>query len=413
MANDKNNKEDQPRLDMYLACQPVFTRHQTVEAVEILFRQLDGRSGTSMSELESTLAVVLGTYSHIFRGGKIRSVPVFLPLPRELLLQPDLPSLPRNQYILEINGEGEVTPELVDRLGELAAKGYRLALYDPDPTREALRPLLPFIHVVKVEVRHLDSDALAQTIATLKRHGLDVLAHGIDSQETFRACVALDFRYFQGNFLANPTPVPGRKLSNNKQLLLRLLVELQNPNVTTTRLEQLVIQDVNLTYRILRIVNSAALGIGKTVESLSHAFALLGTEEIKRWANLLLIDKTNDKPEQLTRNMLIRGRMCELLAQLLGRPSPTDHFITGLLSQLDVLTDISMADLMSQVPLGQPIKKALLLRQGELGEILCEVEAYERGEFNALTLLRDKALYEVSYRHSTSWATRIQLSMGG
>src|SRR5690606_5352189 len=108
----------------------------------------------------------------------------------------------------------------------------------------------------------------------------------------FRECVKLDFRYFQGNFLANPTPVPGRKLSNNKQLLLQLLVELQNPNITTARLEQLVIQDVNLTYRILRIVNSAALGIGKTVESLSHAFALLGTEEIKRWANLLLIDKT-------------------------------------------------------------------------------------------------------------------------
>ena len=123
------------------------------------------------------------------------------------------------------------------------------------------------------------------------------------------------------------------------------------------------------------------------------------------------------KPEALTRGMLIRGRMCEVLAELSdqegGQQSTSvNHFIVGLLSQLDALMDIAMPELMEQVPLSQDVKSALLERRGPLGAVLTEVEAYEAGRFDALSLLSERAYYEVAYRHSTAWARQVQQAMG-
>jgi len=123
------------------------------------------------------------------------------------------------------------------------------------------------------------------------------------------------------------------------------------------------------------------------------------------------VEGVPDKPEALARDMLVRGRMCETLSELCDRSSPVDHFIVGLLSQLDTLLDMSMHDLMEQVPLSQPVKAALLTREGGLGEILTEVEAYQAGRFDDLHLLKERAYYEVAYRHSVAWARQVQQSM--
>ncbi|MFA5677480.1 MAG: HDOD domain-containing protein [Pseudomonas sp.] len=398
-------------LDFFLSCQPIFARNQDVAAVELQLEYHRGAGHSSLSELEAALSLVLGSYRHVPHGGRMRSVPAFIRVPHELLVLPELPTLPRAQYIIEISVNADMSDDLIQRLRQFAGMGYCFALADYSLADPRLRALLGIAQVIRLNVAELAEDALSATLTALRPYRLDLLASGITDRELFQRCRDAGFHYFQGNFLATATPVQGKKISNNKQLLLQLLAELQNPNVTTTRLEQIAIRDADFTYRILKIVNAAALGVGRTVDSISHAFALLGTEEIRRWVNLLLIDRAGDKPEQLTRNMLVRGRMCELLAQLAGRPAPTDYFITGLLSQLDVLMDMTMVDLMSQVPLQQAIKDALLDRAGALGDILRDTEYYEQARFSELRCLNDASLYEVAYRHSTTWANHAQLCL--
>jgi len=398
-------------LDFFLSCQPIFARNREVAAVELHLEYHQGRRHGSLSDLEAALSLVLASYRHVPRGGRIRSVPAVIRVPPQLLVLPELPTLPRAQYIIEVSVNGAIDDDLVERLRRFAGMGYCFALADYSLADHRLRSLLGIAQIIRLDVASLTEDELHATVTALRPYRLDLLASGIADYEIFQRCRDAGCHYFQGNFLATPTPVQGKKISNSKQLLLQLLAELQNPNVTTTRLEQIAIRDADFTYRILKIVNAAALGVGRAVDSISHAFALLGTEEIRRWVNLLLIDRAGDKPEQLTRNMLIRGRMCELLAQLAGRPSPTDYFITGLLSQLDVLMDMAMVDLMSQVPLQRTIKDALLHRIGPLGEILQDTERYEQARFSELRCLSNLSLYEIAYRHSTTWANHVQLCL--
>ncbi|MGL6159423.1 EAL and HDOD domain-containing protein [Microbulbifer sp.] len=397
-------------LNVVLACRPVYARNHDVAAFELLL-QGEHPQGASLSDIEATGPAILGTYTQLFQRGRVHTVPSFLKVTDEVILAPQLPDLPKKHYILELPKGTLPTSERVKRLRHLAQRGYRLALADYAPDDGELDVLLDTVHIVKVDTRRLSDDVLHRTAVKLRGCGVEMLADNLDNGERFRHCLKLGFHYYQGDFLAKPSPIKGKKITGNKLLLLQLLSELHNPDASPTRLEEIALKDANLTYRILKVVNSAAVGLRREVHSLSHAIALLGLEEIKRWANLLLVGSEGNKPEALIRGMLVRGRMCEVLAEIAGRDNAINHFIVGLLSQLDALMDIAMPELMEQVPLSREVKSALLHRSGSLGEVLCEVELYEKGDFSGLKLLQDKRFYESAYRHSTAWARQVQQAM--
>lgn len=400
-----------PALDTLLACQPVLTRNRDVAAFDLIIQP--GQAGTplAMEHIQAALPVVLDTYARIFQHGGVVSVPSFLKVPQELLFDARLPELPGKQLTLAVEAGETIAPGLAEHLTALAAAGHHLALHGYDPDREDLAPLVRAVHIVRLDLESLSDEALRGAVAQLRPQGVDLLAHGIDSQDRFRECIELGFTYFQGTFLSEVTPVRGKKIGGNKYLLLELLSRLQNPDATAASLEELAIRDPNLTFRILRIVNSAAHGARREIDTLSQAITLLGTDEIRRWVNLFLVEAEPGKPEELTRGALVRARMCEILAELDNQPLPVNHFIVGLLSQLDVLMDINMEELVEQLPLRQEAKVALLERKGSQGEILAEVEHYERGHFDRLSTRLEPAIYEAAYRHACAWARQVQFDM--
>ena len=397
------------RLGILLAFQPVYTRNKTVAAYEALLNQENGDCGAALPELTSS--IVLGTYADTFQNGRIETVPTLLRVSPATLLSPDITSLPQSQYILEVAVPRNPSPELVAQLRALAASGYRLALAGYVPERSDLEPLLDVFQVVRLNLPQLGLSGIAEAARRLYFHKLKLLVDGVDAIDQFYACADLGTTWFQGDFLVKTTPVKDKKISTNKVLLLELLSELHRPDTTPMALEQIAIKDAAFSFRILKVINSAAVGLNREVSSLSKAISLLGTNELARWANMLLVHGEPGKPEELMRNMLVRGRMCEILAELSGREDAMTAFIVGLLSRLDVLMDIAMRDLMRQVPLSFEVKQALLHRKGPLGELLTEVEHYESGRFDRLAWFVEPNLYEVAYRHSVIWTRRAQQAL--
>ena len=407
----KGTSSDPDALQVLMARQPIYTKNQDVVAFELLFRDPDGKFVQGLADKEATLGVLAGTYSSISRQGQIQSLPCFLKVTDSFLLDGDMPDLPRNSFIIEILGHSLFTPALISRVEALAKKGYRLALADYDPTDERFFPLLNIVHVLKIDIQKLGLNNLPSLLQKLRPFNLELLADKVETKEEFRFCLELGFELYMGYFLSRPEPVKGKKLGGNKVLLVQLLNELQRPSATAQSVEAIALNDPELTYRILRVVNSAAFNLHREISSLSHAIALLGMDQIRCWVMLFLANSDGSKPDDLTRNMLQRGRMCELIAEMTGCHKPVNYFIVGLLSQLDVMLDIEMKELMRQVPLQQEMKAALLSREGSFGQILREVEYYERGDFEQLQELLDRSYYEVAYRHSVSWSTQVMQAM--
>jgi EAL and modified HD-GYP domain-containing signal transduction protein len=149
-------------------------------------------------------------------------------------------------------------------------------------------------------------------------------------------------------------------------------------------LEKVIRQDVALSYKVLRCVNSSYYGLGKKIESLSHGIVYLGVRHIRNWARLLLAGSLDDQPAEVFRIALLRARMCELLAEKRLRESQDAAFTLGMFSILPALINIDMNELLERVPLSDPLQQALLHEQGQYADLLITVRAYERGDWAAL-----------------------------
>ncbi|MEM0927198.1 MAG: HDOD domain-containing protein, partial [Planctomycetota bacterium] len=155
--------------------------------------------------------------------------------------------------------------------------------------------------------------------------------------------------------------------------------ELQQPDITLARVEQLLESDPALSFRLLRFVNSAQAGTARKVESLKQATALMGLSKLRSLASMMLLSTINDeKPDELIRLAMIRARMCEHLAELAGHDRLDRYYTMGLFSVLDALLDLPMRDVVDSLPLSSEINEALTDGCGELGETLQHVICHEQ-----------------------------------
>ncbi|MCV6613283.1 MAG: HDOD domain-containing protein [Amphritea sp.] len=389
-----------------LARQPIFNKNQDVEAYGLMYRSEDGTLPSEFTDEQATASVIMNSYAVVAARGEPRHLPLYVKLTEGMLLSDMLPNLPKERVIFELLREQGVSKELVKAVRERKNEGYRFALthYTGDKSQTAL---LDVVHVVKIDIQKHTREELQQMVNFVRPYHVDILADKVETQEDFRTCIELGFRLFQGFFLCKPEVVTGKKMGSSKALILELLAELENPNATAQSVEQIVINDPVMAYKILRLVNSAAFAMTRQISSISHAISLIGMDQVKKWATLFLLSGQSGKPVELTRIMLMRGRMCELLAEMLGYENPINYFMVGLLSQLDAMMDMAMDELLQQVPLDDQIKDAILTEQNQMGKILHEVSLYEHGDWDNMSGLLDKKFYEVAYRHSMAWAQQV------
>jgi c-di-GMP phosphodiesterase len=140
-----------------------------------------------------------------------------------------------------------------------------------------------------------------------------------------------------------------------------------------------------LSFKLVRLVNSAAFGLARKVDSLKQAIMLLGLNKIKNWVNILAMSNLGDKPHELSVSALTRARMCELIANQLNGKNKADGFFTvGLLSTLDAFMDAPLTTLLDSISLSQHINDAILNQLGSEGKVLEVTTCYEKGEWEKI-----------------------------
>jgi EAL and modified HD-GYP domain-containing signal transduction protein len=403
MDNSENSQ-------VLMARQPIFDRNQKVVAYELLYRTEDAQGHALFSNSEATSEVILNAYTSISDSGELKRVPAFINLTRDILVEQQLPEVSKKHIVLEILEDIEPDEEVIKAVTKLHADGYRIAMDDfvYDPKYDAL---LKLAHIVKVDILDLGMEEVSKQVKELKKHKVTLLAEKIETHEQLEACVDLGFKLFQGHFLSKPKVVKGKKIQGSQVALMQLIQELQSSKATPEKLEELIIRDPALTYKLLRIVNSAGYSLVRQVESVAEAIVLLGLEQVKKWATLIAMSSNQDKPEELSRSLLIRGRMCEEIAQAQKLSNYGSYFMAGMMSGLHALLDIERENMLEQVPLGDDIKNAVSLGQGEIGQVLRNVVNYENGDWDLLPSDLDGTLYESAYKASLDWTQESMQAM--
>ncbi len=372
----------------FMARQPVVDRQLNLVGYELLFRSADVGSANVTDTTLASAQVISDALSGFGFKELVGQHRGFINLAAETLLGEAVELLPKEQVVLEILEDVEITGAVVARCRDLKRKGFRIALDDHRYGPE-FEPLYPLIDIIKVDLLQHEPGTLAEAVAPLKRLPVTLLAEKVETYDQFRECAELGFELFQGYFFAKPVVLKQKRVDIAGSALLRLLQKLMD-DADIGEIEEIYRQNPNLTYNLLKLVNSVSMGLSVRITSLRHAISLLGRRQLIRWTQLAMYARGSATTggETLLELSAMRGRLMELLViQRSGEvPDPEYHeraFMTGVLSLIDVVFDVPMELVLSHITLSDDVRLALLYRNGELGALLHIAELIERSNFTA------------------------------
>lgn len=363
-----------------VARQPIYRYGLDVFAYELLYRDNELNEAAFTNGDQATAQVLLNAFLEIGLERVVGPNLAFVNIPRNFLLSDYCTSLPKDRVVLEILEDSVPDKPLISSLSKLSKKGYQIAL-DDFTYSEWFRPLLELTNIVKIDIQAQSRVVLPRQLDSLRQFDLKVLAEKVETHEEFDFCKSLGFDYYQGFFFCKPKIISGEKLPVNRVAALRLVAKLQDPKATISEIEQTVGQDVAVSYKLLRYVNSATNAIKRQIGSIRHAVTLVGTKRIRSWASLIMFAGMDDKPRELMITAIVRARMCEQLAIAMRQQNGEQFFTVGLFSVLDALLDRPLADALQLLPLAEEVHNAILDQAGLMGATLHCVLAYERSDW--------------------------------
>ncbi|ORJ62853.1 hypothetical protein B5V00_01990 [Geothermobacter hydrogeniphilus] len=390
--------------NVYIARQPIYNRRLQVEGYELLFRSGEENRADVHDRDRATSTVLRNAFMEIGLGHLVGEKPAFINFTRNLLLDRESFPYPYEKVVLELPAYLEPDAEVVAAVADLRRRGCRFAL-DNFGFSDPRVPLVDLVDYIKLNLQELGLEKIPELMGHLGGCEAKLLAHCVESQQEYVACRELGIDHFQGFFFCRPEIVKGRRLPASRLSTIRLLSQLQSPDVTIEELEKIIAQDVSLSYRLLRYLNSVQFGLVSKIDSIRHAVSYLGLDNLRVWASVILLARIDEKPVELLKTSLVRGKMCELLGRESGESDHGMFFMVGLFSTLEALLDLPIGDILQDLPLAEGIKLALLGYAGSPGEALACVLAYERGEWDAV----DDAPYpgdtvSQAYLRAIAWA---------
>ena len=365
--------------DIFLGRQPILDRDQRVVAYELLFRAGNTAGVTVTDDMHATASVIHHAFSEMGVQTVLGTQLGFINISADMLLSDMVELLPKAQVVLELLETIDIDDAVIERCRALKQQGFTLAL-DDFVFNESRRPLLALVDIVKVDLLLHSQDELRVAVDQLKQWPVKLLAEKVDSAEQAAYCHSLGFDLFQGYYFARPSVLSAKRADPSQMALIQLLGLLLK-DADTQQIEQVFKQHPNLTYNLMRLVNSVACGVRRSITSVSQAIMVLGRSQLQRWLQLLMftLQSGSTYPSPLLLLAATRGKMMELLAAKQQRNADycDEAFMAGILSLIESLIDKPLADIVKELNLGARLSAALLSREGELGGLLQLVESVE------------------------------------
>ena len=196
------------------------------------------------------------------------------------------------------------------------------------------------------------------------------LAWGLKDVDAFRQVIGAGFDGASGWFFLHGNP-PAKELSPGHAQIVRLL-NLVRKNAEIRDIEAVLKQDVALSYKLLRYINSAGFGLMCEIQSFRHAVSILGFDALNKWLSLLLVTASRDpSAPAMMQTAIARGRFMEEIGAGYFDAAERDNlFITGAFSLLPLLLGTSMQAVLDEMNLPISVTDALVHGQGDFAPFL-------------------------------------------
>ncbi|HAR96605.1 MAG TPA: hypothetical protein DCR97_11685 [Deltaproteobacteria bacterium] len=313
----------------------------------------------------------------------------FIQVDDSFLISPLLEAINRKAVVIEIPQKVVADADFVEFCRTLSQQGYAFCL-DLMDEGQAMSPFLSFCRFAKVDISGRRWKEIAERVLALKKFSVQLVACPTKTKEDFDNCCALGMNLFEGNFFAKSAIVTKKAISPSQANLLDLSNSLMR-NDEMQIVERHFKANPELTFGLLKLINSSFFQLREKITSIRQAIGLLGYDNLYKWVTLMMfsVDYRDSRSNPLFEKALLRGRLMELLAErsTSERSVADSAFVTGILSLVEVLFQVPIDEIVEKLNVSKDIQDALLNREGVLGRllVLCDAlddQAYQQiGEY--------------------------------
>ena len=358
----------------FVGRQPILDREFQTVAYELLFRRPEGAGDAPVSDEEMTAHVLVGGLMDLGLHRLSGNLPVYVKASRGLLLHGMLEEFPPEILGVQLPAGMAADDEVLTVCRDMRAAGRSVML-------GGLPEDAAWFGVADAVKVNMADDGAAETAKEARARGLALVAGMVETLEQHERALALGCERFQGYFFCKPQVVEGRKLPESRLAVMQAMHRVMTAEAIAD-VEEVILRDVTLSYRLLKYINSAAFGMRRKIESVRQALALLGLANIQQWLSVMLLAAVGkDRPRELMRMALLRGRMLEGLAEQRAPGRKTDYFVLGMFSLLDAILGVPMEVALDKLYLPEDIHGGLLDRATPRGRELALVEALEQDDW--------------------------------
>jgi len=400
-------------MDIFIARQPIFDMKKKVYAYELLYRAGDENQSNVIDGDQATSSVVANTLMLIGLDSLTQGRMAFINFTRQLI-QNEIPTVFSNELlVVEILEDIIPDAEFMKACRNLKELGYVLALDDfvlDYPYEE----IVDLVDIIKVDFLLTSMSERTAIIQKYQDRNIRFLAEKVETLEQFEEAIRAGYTYFQGYFFSKPVIMKHKDIEPATFNYIKILQELDGPEPEYENIASIIEFDVSLSYKLLRLINSAAFYSNSRVTSLKHALVMLGFKEIRKWISIVMLRELGaDKPDEIIRTCLLRGKMGEILSKQFGlKARKTEVFLMGMFSMIDTLMNQEMEEALELLPLEDDVKAGILGESNQFSDLLKLVIAYEKGNWDYLFLKAKKSglgmnVFPDAYIEAVKWASTV------
>ena len=177
-------------------------------------------------------------------------------------------------------------PEFIERCRQFRNRGYRFAL-DVDDSKLIHNAPVSVFEYLKFDAAFAHQDLHASDLTYIGDAGFGKIATGVGSYDMFNWLADRHFDLCDSHYLTARNPAFGKEPDLTRLKLLKLL-HLVKEDGDTRAIEAIFREEPKLSYNLLRLVNSVAVGARTKISNFSQAIAILGRRQLQRWLQLLI-----------------------------------------------------------------------------------------------------------------------------
>jgi c-di-GMP phosphodiesterase len=363
-----------PAASLPVARRPLIDREGRLAGFEFPLPEMLARrlaQGAEVTVIGAHLGAWLAATRPVAESGRVALVELPRPLPASWLARPALLAQLKCQWL--VLDDACFAVDAGASLDALRSIGTMLG------SAQALRPGASFVHI---DATGIDRRAACAAIAECRTAAprTRVVVAGLGDVDDVEAVLAAGADLAAGHHerhgaARGAAPLPPA-MARVTRLLNRVLQDAELSEIAAE-----LRSDVSLSYELLRHANSPLLGLRRQIDATDQAVLLLGRDAIYRWLCARLLAALPGRPtaRALQEIALARAMLFERLASAVGASAPT-LYTMGLLSLLDVMLPMPMADAVAPLKLPPDMVAALVERRGPWAPLLALAAALERGD---------------------------------